>query len=491
MSSDSNSPRQRSGTVSSIQSVTRSVRSASGRILDADVPHGMWAATAQATSMAPTMSDIRRGSFGSEGWDGEAQKVHAGEQQQQTQQTGARRPSSAVLGRFSFRGSPALPEEKETTEPFPTMTNEEKQTTSPTEREESLPKTSTSSGPDNTKSTTTDDITPTKSFLSNAPTPGIKTQKSFPNGYVEPPKKPWTESTKIGLLAFWKWFLTPFGFLVTLYGLNVVAWGGMLFLILLNAAPAMCSQNSPQNNFDGCNDINSPRRIWVEITSQILNALFCVTGFGLIPWRFRDLYFLMRWRLANEKKVGRERKMYGLRKLAGINNGWFRLPGSDTLDELSPVAYQETTKGGSHELKHDAAPNGVEAGAEAEAADERLPLPLSKTPAVPLTGVRAPPTRLWLLDFVIWCNVWNTFFQACLCGFMWGMNRYDRPSWSTGLFVALACGIAGVGGITMFVQGKRVKKVEGVRPDGANGSGEAIGTAGEGRGGDNVRAFVT
>ncbi|KFY94778.1 hypothetical protein V498_03727 [Pseudogymnoascus sp. VKM F-4517 (FW-2822)] len=30
-----------------------------------------------------------------------------------------------------------------------------------------------------------------------------------------------------------------------------------------------------------CDDINSPRRVWIEIDSQILNALFCVTGFGL------------------------------------------------------------------------------------------------------------------------------------------------------------------------------------------------------------------
>jgi len=45
---------------------------------------------------------------------------------------------------------------------------------------------------------------------------------------------------------------------------------------------------------------------------------------------------------------------------------------------------------------------------------------------------------------------------------MWGMNRYSRPSWSTGLFIALACGVAGVGGVVSFIEGKRVKRVEGV-----------------------------
>jgi hypothetical protein len=40
--------------------------------------------------------------------------------------------------------------------------------------------------------------------------------------------------------------------------------------------------------------------------------------------------------------------------------------------------------------------------------------------------------------------------------------RSNRPPWSTGLFVALACTIAAVGGVVGFVEGKAVKKVEGV-----------------------------
>jgi beta-lactam-binding protein with PASTA domain len=41
-------------------------------------------------------------------------------------------------------------------------------------------------------------------------------------------------------------------------------------------------------------------------------------------------------------------------------------------------------------------------------------------------------------------------------------NRYKRPSWSTGLFVALACIVAALAGFMMFTEGKKVKKVEGV-----------------------------
>ena len=228
----------------------------------------------------------------------------------------------------------------------------------------------------------------------------------------------------IGLKAFWKWFLTPMGFVITLYGLNVVAWGGMLFLLLCNAAPAMCKPT--------CDDIESPRRKWVEIDSQILNALFCVTGFGLAPWRFRDLYWLTVWRLGKGM-----RKQTGMRRLAGIHRGWFRLPGSENLPEGASAA--------------NVSPD-----------DPAVPIPIATIPDPPPTGIRAPPTKGWKMDFVVWMNVWNTFFQIVLCFYMWHYNRYDRPSWATGLFVALGSIVAGVAGIMMFVEGKAVKKVEGV-----------------------------
>ncbi|UNI19696.1 hypothetical protein JDV02_005867 [Purpureocillium takamizusanense] len=249
----------------------------------------------------------------------------------------------------------------------------------------------------------------------------------FPNGYHFPPKHSFGQSMKLGSIAFWHYFLTPLGFVVTIYGLNVVAWGGMLFLLLCNASPAMCNPT--------CDDINSPRRIWIEIDSQILNALFCVTGFGLAPWRFRDLYFLLRYRLQHKEEA--------LRRLAGIHRGWFRLEGSTSL----PV---------------NIGPRNVDQLLAQGAPRSALPFPETKIPEAPLTGVRAPPTKLWKLDLVIWLMVWNTFLQCVLSGFMWGLNRYDRPSWSTGLFVALACIVAAIGGLIMFLEGKYAKGIEGV-----------------------------
>lgn len=308
-----------------------------------------------------------------------------------------------------------------------------------------------------------DSLSPTDSKSKDEPPLPASTreQRVYSTGWIPPPKLPWTKSWAIGLKAFGRWFITPFGFFWTIYGLNVVAWGGMLFLILCGAAPEMCW--APVGNGEyvrDCEHIDSARIIWLEIDSQILNALFCVTGFGLLPWRARDMYFLLRWRLCSESKHEHLKKMYGLRRLAGFYRGWVRLPGSDTLDhiDLSSWIAQRAL-----EARYANAADAIPS-AEAEAADTRLPLPLSKTPEPPLTGVRAPPTKLWKVDFYIWCNMWNTFFQTCLCGVMWGMDRYERPPWTTGLFIACACIIAAAGGIAAFKEGKKVKRVEGVNP---------------------------
>lgn len=242
------------------------------------------------------------------------------------------------------------------------------------------------------------------------------------------------------------WVRNLQGFLITIYMLNVVAWGGMLFLLLCNAAPAMCHPT--------CNDINSPRRIWIEIDSQILNALFCVTGFGLIPWRFRDLYYLLKWRL------GRNKNAY--LKLQEIHSAWYRAGDGSAVapEETGDVKVVKEEKEGEEGIPTarrvvEVERQGIVPGA---APDGSIATALNENT---ITGERAGKTKSWKLDYVVWLYCWNTFFQCCLSGFMWGMNRYDRPSWSTGLFVALACGVAGMAGGQVWWETRKVKKVEG------------------------------
>jgi len=236
--------------------------------------------------------------------------------------------------------------------------------------------------------------------------PPLERRQTLAQQAESPEKHGWAQTLKHGFNAFYKFSSTPTGFLMTVYGLNIVAWGAMLFFLLLDAAPAMDHPNKDSND--------SPRKIWLEIDSQILNALFCVTGFGLAPWRFRDLWWLFQARIQHNK--------YSMLRLEEQNRAWFR----------PPKWYEE----------------GDEEHGEG-------------VYRVTFTGEVAPPTKLWKMSFVVWCYVMNTLFQCVLCGFMWGYNRINRPSWATGTFIALGCGVAMLAGIMMWWEGRRVKKIEG------------------------------
>ena len=500
--------RNRSSTTSSGR-----VRSASLRFLESSPPVGMWQATGNALAQAPTPAEIRSGSFSYEGWDREMQRRNStiseesirrlsrsssaqtpGSLQRQqtntnpldphteaadegspvspvipsgkvsTKATDARftksvqrptdvgddddDPFSKFIGRGKIENQSYVPKSKTTgsgkiaqprlsADPYAIPDDDEdvdplderKNTNRLSKKFQDLAGEPASVIDGKGEKLTTGTTLPSSSSSASKEL-GPDADGVYPNGYKFPPKHTWGEATKIGLKAFWKFTITPLGFLIVLYGLNVVAWGGMLFLLLIGGGKQfMCYPPGSHGERD-CNNINSPRRIWIEIDSQILNALFCVTGFGLIPWRFRDFYYLMKFRLRHDKSA--------LRRLAGIHRAWFRLEGSQDL------------------------PTDPDAPVVDPANNIAIPLPPSKLPAAPLTGVRAPATRMWKLDYVILAFVLNTFLQAVLSGFMWGFNRYKRPSWSTGTFVALACIVAGLGGLMSFQEGKRVKRFEGI-----------------------------
>ncbi|KAI9720787.1 MAG: hypothetical protein M1812_002626 [Candelaria pacifica] len=405
------------------------LRSASLRFQDSSPPLGFLHATGSIAAKAPTLSEIRRGSYDHDGWNeaGQLERRNSGF----SDDSGNRRLSRTNSAQSPGSPAPKGPGGQSYIEGGIAETADEHEVHA------------------EPKSRAQDQVrgSPVTSHQDNTP---YMTENGlvYPNGYKPPPKHTWGQATVIGLKGFWKFFITPLGFLVTIYGLNVVAWGGMLFLLLIGGGKAMCHPT--------CNDIESPRRKWIEVDSQILNALFCVTGFGLIPWRFRDLYYLLQFRIS--------KKQAGLRKLAGINRGWFRLEGSDRLESR----------------------DGTTEAAISPEKDTAIPLPVSKTPDPPLTGVRAPPTKMWKLDFVIWAYVLNTFLQAVLSGFMWGYNRYKRPSWSTGTFVALACIVAGAGGYMAFNEGKHVKKIEGVPVDEAEALKDIEKSVGKNSGKSNV-----
>lgn len=212
---------------------------------------------------------------------------------------------------------------------------------------------------------------------------------------------------------------TPFLCLATVYVLNIIGWGAMDFFLVCNAAPAMCHPT--------CDDPNSPRRRWIEIDTQILVALLCIPAFGLAPWRYRDLYVLLMYRVTGDGGW--------LVKLVAYNEDWVQLDGkledNLRLEKFEPTSGSEENS----QFLEPASDNPVEA---------------------PSTS----PTKLWKLDVVVCCKALNTAFQAALAGFMWGYNRFDRPPWSASLLVPCAFGCMIIAKLAMFLEGTRIRNNE-------------------------------
>lgn len=97
----------------------------------------------------------------------------------------------------------------------------------------------------------------------------------------------------------WKFVTTAKGLFIVVYLCLVIAFGGMLFLILIGAAPAMNKHDSPDSD-------DTPGKRWIEIDSQVLNGLFCLTGFGLMPQRTKHLYFLIKGQIKGKETTERQ-----------------------------------------------------------------------------------------------------------------------------------------------------------------------------------------
>lgn len=75
---DASTPATRKRSSTSASAMSNRLRTATGRLMEASPPPGMWAATGHAVAKAPSLKDIRTGSFGSDGWNEHAQRSRAG-----------------------------------------------------------------------------------------------------------------------------------------------------------------------------------------------------------------------------------------------------------------------------------------------------------------------------------------------------------------------------------------------------------------------------
>lgn len=110
--------------------------------------------------------------------------------------------------------------------------------------------------------------------------------------------------------GLWDFLKTPMGVITAIYGFLVVFWGAAIVLFLLKW-------------IDAGSDYN--QKLWIgrylntsilttEISSQVVNGLFTITGVGLIPWRALDTYrIFVIWRLRRQTiKLRKQRNMLPL-----------------------------------------------------------------------------------------------------------------------------------------------------------------------------------
>lgn len=277
------------------------------------------------------------------------------------------------------------------------------------------------------------------------------------------------------LKLYFKYITTLKGFAVTLYFLLIIAFGGMLFLLLCNAAPAMTKEWGPDDK------VHSPRQIWIEIDSQILNALFCITGLGLFPVRARDFYYYIRGtslslllksnnekskkRIITKSSSGTFSRNNCIQEGTNTNNtndNEQKHPdeidlekGKQSLEKKSNTIVKSDSKDvvTDDDNDYDDDTNRRDNWDGGDIYYRRKILKYHSSWF--LEGY----SNEWKLLTVILLYIMNSVFQVLLCVAMWRYNRFTRPSWVTGTLIAASFSCVIIAGIIMFIEATKVKKL--------------------------------
>ncbi|KAJ6539448.1 hypothetical protein B0H19DRAFT_1179153 [Mycena capillaripes] len=220
----------------------------------------------------------------------------------------------------------------------------------------------------------------------------------------------------------WAFLKTPLGVLAGIYGFCVVFWGAAIVFFLAKFV------NLHNENTQG---------FWVEVSSQIENGLFTVTGIGLIPSRVLDTYRIF-WIWYYKRRTRMLRAKAGLPELFDVDD--LPDPAYDPnyvhvlTDKEQNFLHRQQVKFQRHQTWYRA--HGTETH-------------------------RAFPINTALL--ICCLNDGNSIFQIILCATMWSLDRFQRPAWSTGILIpaSFLCGI--FSGVFIAIGGKHTKRIEKVK----------------------------
>ncbi|KAF9464453.1 hypothetical protein BDZ94DRAFT_1161878 [Collybia nuda] len=210
----------------------------------------------------------------------------------------------------------------------------------------------------------------------------------------------------------WSFLKTPMGIITAIYGFLVVFWGAAIVIFL---AKIINFHNEDTQGF------------WVEVSSQIENGLFTVTGIGLIPSRILDTYRVcIIWHY--KRKTRKLRTEAGLPQLFDVDD--LPDPAYDPnyvhvlTEKQENYLHRQQRKFQHHQTWY--RPHGTETH-------------------------RAFPINTALLICLL--SDGNSIFQACL------LNRFNRPAWTTGTLIpaSFLCGIFAA--VFIWRGGQQTKRV--------------------------------
>ncbi|KAF7352700.1 hypothetical protein MVEN_01235900 [Mycena venus] len=262
--------------------------------------------------------------------------------------------------------------------------------------------------------------------------PGKEYEDSLDRHVDDLLKKP--SKFKRTMKGVWAFLKTPLGVLAGIYGFCVVFWGAAIVFFL---AKFINLHNSNTQGF------------WVEVSSQIENGLFTVTGIRAHP--ISRIYWI--WYYKRRTRI--------LRRKAG-------LPELFDVDDLPDPVYDSNYV---HVLTDKEQKFLHRRSGSFSFITYLLTLDFSEQVKFQRhqTWYRAHGTethRAFPINtaLLICClNDGNSIFQIMLCGTMWGLDRFQRPAWSTGILIpaSFLCGIGAA--VFIAIGGNHTKRVEKVK----------------------------
>lgn len=137
------------------------------------------------------------------------------------------------------------------------------------------------------------------------------------------------QKLQLALRGVWAFLKTPLGVAVGIYGFMVVFWGaGLVFVLIIPF----------QSDY--------VKKLWIEIASQVLTALFTITGIGMLPWRIIDTYYISII-YSYARRTRERRAKLGLPPLENMNDlpdPEPVLPGGGLESECRPAVGEGTLK---------------------------------------------------------------------------------------------------------------------------------------------------